>query len=499
MTSLPTLSEDRAKMRLPVEFIYSVGYLPPRAQNQRQMPMKGSTVLELDELDPASTEHVANVTLRRRFSYSSDRYVREGKSPPVRVLYADGSFWREDMALDDFRRQLVSGGIDRGYLAHLTSRGTHSSEHGDVSGLSNEQRAAKVLAHVPSDRWKDDGGAATAEALHRRAKSMAVFDGGVFVRTPMPAIELSRYSSRGLSIGSSRSYGAGEESENEGDHRFDLDEAEKALAFQRALNPEKEEVDGKLEIEILKPGIWEAASHRDAVVAIAKDAFGKMMEKPDELPVEVLDRAYDLRDALIECAGEVTPMLLQVLEDLRAMPRPSDGQIAEWTLQATQYGDRSWNKGRSAKLAEGASAVVDEIVGLAARAIARWELRKPHASWEQHLEGPPVVWDEGGSIHQILTLAEARVLERMHGLDLSHEIQACLEGRARLQVAANSAYGVNLKHASPHALMVEDEDGLRLLAADDRCDVDAVAAAVERLTGRTFASAAPAMAPGGGR
>ncbi|OAH27877.1 hypothetical protein AX289_09995 [Methylorubrum populi] len=499
MTNLPTHTESRAKMRLPVDFIYSVGYVPPRAQNKRQMPMQGSMVLELEELDPAATEHVANVTVRRQFSYSSDRYVREGKSPPVRVLYADGSFWREDMALDDLRRQLATGAIERGFLANLTARGTHSSEHGDVAGLSNEQRAAKVLSHVPSDRWKDDGGAATAESFRRRAKSMAVFDGGVFVRTPMPVIELSRYSSRGLTIGSSRSYGPGEESENDGEHRFDLDEAEKALEFQKRLNPEKGEVDGRLEIEILKPGIWEAASHRDAVIDIAKDAFNRMMQKPDELPVEVLDRAFDLRDALIECAGEVTPMLLQVLEDLRAMPRPSDEQVAEWTVQASQYGERSWNKGRSANLAEGAAAIVDEIVALAGRAIARWEMRKPDASWERHLTGSPVVWDEDGSVRQILTLSEARVLERMHGLDLSHEVGECLEGRARLHVAATGGFGVSLRHASPHVLLLEDEGGLRVIAAHPRIDVDAVSSVAERLTGRAFASAAPAMAPGGGR
>lgn len=486
-------------MRLPVEFIYSVGYLPPRAQNQRQMPMQGSMVLELEELDPAATEHVANVTVRRRFSYSSDRYVREGKSPPVRILYADGSFWREDMTLDDLRRQLATGAIVRGFLAPLTRYGTHSSEHGDVAGLSNEQRAAKVLSHVPRDRWKDDGGAATADSFRRRAKSMAVFDGGVFVRTPMPVIELSRYSSRGLTIGSSRSYGPGEEVENEGDHRFDLDEAEKALEFQKALHPENGEVDGKLEIEILKSGIWEAASHRDAVIDIARHAFNKIMEKPDELPVEVLDRAFDLRDALIECAGEVTPMLLQVLEDLRAMPRPSDEQVAEWTLQAAQYGERSWSKGRSAMLAEGATALVDDIVALAGRAIARWEMRKPDASWEQHLTGSPVVWDEDGSVHQILTLSEVRVLERMHGLDLSHEVGECLKGRARLHVAATGRAGVSLQRASPHILLLEDEGGLRVLAAHSKIDVDAVSTVAERLTGRAFAPAAPAMTPGGGR
>ena len=498
MTNLTSPSDDRPKVRLPVEFIYQVGYLPPRAQNQRRMPMQGSTVIEIDELDPATTEHVANVTSRRQFAYSSDRYVRARGAPPVRLLYADGSFWREDTTLDDLRRQLASGAIDRGYLVHLASRGTHSSEHGDVAGLSNEQRAAKVLAHVPHDRWKDDGGAATAEAFRKRAASMAVFDGGVFVRTPMPVIELSRYSGRGLSIGSSRSYGPGEEGENAGDHRFDLDEAKQALAFQRSLNTEKEAADGTLEIELLKPGIWEAASHRDAVIDIATQAFSKMMEKPDELPVEVLERAFDLRDALIECAGEITPMLLQVLEDLRAMPRPSDGQIAEWTLQAAQYDGKSWNKGRSAKLVEGAAAVVDEVVALAGRAMTRWEMRKPHASWEQHLTGPPVVWDEAGAIHQILTLSEARVLERMHGIDLSHEVRECLEGRARLHVAASGPYGVSLQRASPHALLVEDEAGLRVLAAHPAIDVGAVSAVAERLTGRTFASA-PAMAPGGGR
>ena len=133
MTNLPTHIESRTKMRLPVDFIYSVGYVPPRAQNKRQMPMQGSMVLELEELDPAATEHVANVTVRRQFSYSSDRYVREGKSPPVRILYADGSFWREDMALDDLRRQLASGSIERGrqgearddWCGHGQSRRSH--------------------------------------------------------------------------------------------------------------------------------------------------------------------------------------------------------------------------------------------------------------------------------------------------------------------------------------------------------------------------------------
>lgn len=490
-------------IRLPFDFTYTVAYVPPRMQNARHMPMRGSTVLEFEELDPATTEHVANVTERHRFTYSSDRYGRSDRNEKVRVLYAGGSFWREDMSFEKLAAQIAAGNIESGYLDHIASRGTQSSELGDVAELTNAQRTAKVLARVPAERWNDDGGAATIERYRRRVADMAVFDGGVFVRTPMPVISLSQYLGRGIAIGAARSYGPGETVHGNHHLVFDLDELDRALEYQERVRPVRAGADDesfreKLEIEILRPGIWEAATHREAVLGSAKAALEAVMSKPDEVWVEMLDKAYDLRDALTECAGEVTPMLLQVLQDIAAMEGPSEQQMNDWRSQAEQYTGH-WSKGRSSNLVEKSGEVLGSVRGLAEEALLRWEFRKPDASWEQHLEGDPILFEERGSVHQITTLFDARVIERLYDVDLSAETAACAEGRARLHVAVVGAGGVDYRSGHRQALIAEDEDGLRLVATSPDVDVEAVAAVVDRHLGRTFHAAAPAMAPGGVR
>lgn len=490
-------------IRLPFDFTYNVSYVPPRMQNARHMPMRGSTVLEFQELDPATTEHVANVTERHRFTYNSDRYGRSDRKEKVRLLYAGGSFWREDMSLEKLAKQIATEHIENGYLEHIASRGTSSSEHGDVENLTNAQRAARVLSRVPAERWNDDGGAAVAERFRQKTSDMAVFDGGVFVRTPMPVIKLSQYSDRAVAIGAARSYGAGE-SIHGGHHLvFDLDELDRALEYQDRVRPLKSGAEDKadrdlVEIEIFRPDIWEAATHREAVVGSAKAALEVVMTKPDEVWVEILDKAYDLRDALTECAGEVTPMLLQVLQDIAAMEGPSERQMNDWRSQAEQYAG-SWSKGRSSNLLEKSGEVLGSVRRLAEEALLRWEFRKPDASWEQHLEGNPVLFDERGSVHQITTLFDARLLERLHGIDLSSEIAACVEGSARLHVAVVGRSGIDFRSGLQQALIAEDENGLRLLASSPHVDADAVGGMVERHLGRTFSAAAPAMAPGGVR
>lgn len=484
---------------LPLEYGYSVGYMPPRAQKARYMPMMGSTVLELEELDPAKTEHVANITERKRFVYSHDRYARTNKDEKVRVLVSGGSFWREDMPLEKLVRQAAAGGIADGHLSHIGSKSTTSSECGDVKDLTNAQRAARVLAYVPRDRWEDDGGAGVAEQFRRKTREMAVFDGSVFIRTPMPVIGLSRYASRGLTIEAGRSYGPAEVIHHQNHHCFDIDEMDRALAFQEQAGPNTGTDSDRIEIEILKPGIWEAATHRDAVIGIAREALESVMTKPEEAWVELLDKAYDLRDALIECTGEVTPMLIQVLEDVAALQPPSKERIAEWGLQAQQYQGSYHQRERSKLLAENCLTNHAAITGLANMALQRWLIRKPDASWEQHLNGPPVLFDDRGSARQILTLAETRVLERIHGIDLSPEIEGCLEGRVRLHAVATGLAGLDLGRASPHALVAEEGDDLRLVTATPDADLDKVADVVAELLGRALPTAAPSMAPGGVR
>ncbi len=484
---------------LPIEYGYNVGYMPPRAQKARYMPMLGSTVLEFEELDPASTQHVANITERKRFIYSSDRYGRADKDEKVRVLVSDGSFWREDMSLEKLLRQAKAGNIADGHLCHIGTKSTSSSECGDVAELTNEQRAAKVLAYVPRDRWEDDGGAHVAEQFRKKTREMAVFDGSLFVRTPIPVIGLSRYSSRGLTIEAGRSYGPGEDIYHQNHHCFDIDEMDQALAFQQETRPDTGSDTDKLEIEILQPGIWEAATHRDAVIGIAKEALETIMTKPEEAWVELLDKAYDLRDALIDCAGEITPMLIQVLEDVAAMQPPSKERIADWELQAQQYAGSWHHKGRAKLLAENCLTNHASVTSLANKALLRWQVRKPDASWEQHVEGAPVLFNDAGSAQQVLTMFEARVLERIHGIDLSSEIAGCLEGRTHLHVVTAGLGGVDLKRSSPHALVAEDEGGLRVVAATPDADLDRIAETIAELMGRTLPTAAPPMAPGGVR
>lgn len=484
---------------LPLEYGYNVGYMPPRAQKARYMPMKGSTVLEFEELDPAATEHVANVTERKHFIYSHDHYGRADKNEKCRVLVSDGSFWREDMSLEKLLKQAAAGNIADGHLCHIGTTSTTSSECGDVKDLTNAQRAAKVLAYVPRDRWEDDGGAHVAEQFRRKTREMAVFDGSVFVRTPIPVIGLSRYSSRGLTIEAGRSYGPGETIHHQNHQCFDIDELDRALAFQEQTRADTGSDPDKIEIEILRPGIWEAATHRDAVIGIAKEALESVMTKPEEAWVELLDKAYDLRDALIECSGEVTPMLVQVLEDIAAMQPPSKERIAEWEIQGQQYRDSYHHKGRAKLLAENCLTNHANVVALAGNALLRWQIRKPDASWEHHVDGSPVLFDDHGSIRQILTLAEARVLERIHGIDLSPEIADCLEGRVRLHTVAAGLGGIDLSRVSPHALVVEEADGLRLVAATPDADLDRIAGVVAELMGRNLPTAAPSMAPGGVR
>lgn len=483
---------------LPLEYGYNVGYMPPRAQKARYMPMRGSMVLEFEELDPASTQHVANITERKKWIYSHDRYARADKDEKVRVLVSDGSFWREDSSLEKLVRQVAAANIENGHLCHIGTTSTHSSECGDVGDLTNEQRVSKVLAYVPRDRWEDDGGAHVAEQFRRKARQMAVFDGGVFVRTQMPVIGLSKYSSRGLGIVSARAYGPGEDVHHQEHLCFDIDELDRALAFQRQIGTDGEDVSETLEIEILQPGIWDAATHRDAVIGIAKQALEAVMTNTERAWVDLLDKGYDLRDALIECAGEVTPMLLQVLEDIAALQPPSEDMTAEWKLQAEQYRD-GWHKGRSKLLADHSLQDHAAVTGLASKALLRWQVRKPDASWEEHVEGAPVLFDDRGSAQQILTMAEARVLERIHGIDLSSEIAGCLEGRTRLHAVAWGLGGVDLKRSSPHALVAEESDGLRLVASTPDADLDRIAGVVADLMGRPLPAPAPSMAPGGVR
>ena len=444
-------------MQLRVEFAYPFRYVPFRCQSPRTGYLRGATDVGLREV--AAADVVPAFRVSGAADHARLRPLRDG-GPRTLVAWG-GRLW-SDTGLDADRLARMFEGRDPvagtpldavSHTGPAADRGIRP--HYDAARFRNENGG-------PPREWGDDGGAAMAARLARRAADLVLVGGRLHVREYEPCwVRTDRGGTSVLSVDTSAPdpfdpfvehyrrdvYGAR--------GRWRADRLDEAVS-------EGARVEGR--IEVLEPSEVRFADDCHAMTSLARAAAAAVAPALQALPADRVEAFMDLRDALAASRGGIGPALPRAVAALAELP--PDG-LPGWRKGAAEAAT-AWGAG----------------VAACRTAAARWE-RRPADGREWVEEGLPLsLTREGGSVVREVLHAEAlAVLARGLGRDLSRMDAAVAAGEGR--VLAIGWSDRDHEHAE-----TADRPGAAVLVSRDPGRAEAL-----HVTARADADEAAAIAP----
>ena len=417
-----------------VTFTYQVGYVPPKCHNTRSAHFRGRTAVEIAELARADAAPAFRVA-----SGSNRRFAALEGRPRLVVAHA-GRLWAEHGALDVFRALLAAEPPVEGTPFDAAKRLAFTGYDGNRRLLASDTPASLRRQCGELRRLEDDGGAAKTLEIQRRARDILIIGDTVFVRTCEP---IWRAANGRLAV-SAAPADPGEPFADSGDlylgsHSacWRADRRDEALASAGKPTGAGPVADGGDEvIEVLDPAYVRFADDSRALAAAAGWIAATLSEHLAAMPRWVVERFYDIREALAATGGRNGPAVVAAVSSFAA--DGADGPAAEDAAAALA---RAWE--------------------ISASALDRWDRRPADGREWQHLGLPLTATlrpNRAGSVREVLDLEAAGVLARAVGADLAWMEQMAAGGRARL-LAVDGKKALQTP-TSQAAVLVVDRDGM---------------------------------------
>lgn len=440
-------------MRVTAPYTYTASYIPFRARNPVRSHLASSVEIEIREMEKDQLK-LAFVAGDRFDPRSEDGYTTRDRpfslidGRPPNIYELDGRLYAELFPAAELA-EILEQGI-RNPRNPFSVRGP-DTDNNDTLAFVGEHSVtrAEINDQYPRIRLWNDDRAAKARRLEARAEELIIVDGVVCAPKPEPcyAVAVDDEAVRiVLTDVPDQKVSAFENCLSDWSWRQDrlwrIDRKDAALAQAQTLaDAAGVPVIDETSVEFVAP---EAVTFCDDGTAIRDAAHRALTEI--EASLTQLDTAaglawYELRDALDESGGRLSPGVVNAMDMIGFLVRQEDAaDVQRRALPSFYYGspsikgrygaykNRPYESGRHDR-----TDPIEEMKSAVTEALRRWDERPSDGrEWVHHAMKLHSSADAAGTVHEVLTLQEARNLSRDLGVDLDPWAQAASQGDGHL-------------------------------------------------------------------
>jgi hypothetical protein len=386
-------------MRLKVNYLYPMRYVPERCFNQRGAHFRASTDVDVREIPEGDAVPAFRVSMPGNARLSAI------KGEPRLIVSWGGRLWADSgLSAEELEARLRD---------QVPGTPLDASDHlGRGGAVATDAASLRRKIVNPPKSWNDDGGVALASKIALRAEDLLLVGGRLFSRDYEPCWYFDSYADT-VSVVSARS----DPTDRFGSHYREIlmDDARRIWRADRLSAARRQGMRGeaKGKIEVLDQSAIRHSDDSDALAAWAAAVAGHLSPHLHVLPSGAVAALLDLRDALAASGGSSGPAVADALQTIAGLAAV---RIPTWLSGAAD-----------------ASEARDEAVTDATKALRRWEAR-PRDGLEWVERGLPLTGTRSasGPIREILDAAEADRLARGLRMDLGDAPAQASCGMARL-------------------------------------------------------------------
>jgi len=435
-------------MKLKIEFHYPISFIPYRHQNTQSEVGKAETEVEVRELSDgeAPVAMLVGNPPNDRMDRHEARLALKDDGSPRRVRTYMGRHFVEAGRASALPYDVAPGRIMNSFFGRAKPRNMAVDDptYGKKKTMTGEEVIRRYSsAAKPFRTFNDDHGAAMAARLERLASLMFVVDGVVYEYTPEPIIRITgRYGEHKAFIGP-RPRKERHDHDSFDFHMYEFGEPiRSSLLHADTVKDLYKGADWPF-FEVVDP----AASAFDGtgydVMELARKLEQSLASSAAALPWNMLEAYYDLRDALADAQGRITPRLVGALEGVAAVEAADDPAHIAAVAASAVVGDRHGYQVRETFFSRRSeylrSDKLSDHRGMAAETLARWGRRPEGQHWENGV-GPVSSLVEGNRrTMEILSAGMACDLARRAGIDAAVLIEAARDGD-RIIVSQDAAF-----------------------------------------------------------
>lgn len=489
-------------MQLELDYHYNIDFIPYRHQNTQHVTAAASISVEVPEAPREQAPvvmRVGNPVNDVRLSRSGERFIFRKDGSPREVRFYRGRHYVEACSAEELAEQSRAD-LTSTFFGRCRPRNTSIDNGRATYGRDRLWTLEEVLRQhsrpsAPMRSYTDDKGEAVGKKLRRLAGLMVIVDGTVFEYTPEPILKIGPRGDATMVV-SRPPLNDRNAYDGDGFHDFEYEGAVRS-ALKHAHTVMHMSGGGQAPfIEVLAPS---ASTFDGATYDVAERAellSRHLRAHATGLPWNALEAYYDLRDAMEDAHGRVTPRLLAAFSGLSALEETQDAASVAAIMARSEAASTGWSDPRSRNniykkrhefMAGGG---VGKLSEMAQDILERWAARPPEAYWGEDVA--PVSSLKTGSCRVSEVLSEGAAVDKALavGADPAEALAAAAAGDRLLVIetliagfgdavaalaAADGDGGIRIIGAKGQTADLEESFRSLLVASQASRDDDAVA------------------------